>query len=278
MSLILYFSSLTIFAILMKKRFLDTKRRVSKEGFRYRGMETTRLENLSDAVFGFAITLLVISSQVPKSYLELQVSMYGFLGFIFCTMLLLGLWNNHSNYFLHFGLVDKTTKILNALFLFVLLFYVYPLKYLFSYVGTAIYALIKRSLGDGSAAFKQALRVLSEQELSILEWKDLMIRFGLGLFFIYLIIILMHLHALRKSKELYLDANEVYITKTFIYQYFLLMLISIISMLVVVIFGGTAAPQSGMVYLLTPLILPLHKRYRTRKRKRLALEIPPHQE
>lgn len=263
----------TIKPKLMKKRILDTKKRVSDEGFHYRGLETTRLENLSDAVFGFAITLLVISSQVPTSYLELQVSMYGFLGFIFCTMLLLGLWNNHSNYFLHFGLVDKTTKILNALFLFVLLFYVYPLKYLFSYVGTAIYALIKRSLGDESSAFKQALRVLSEQELSILEWKDLMIRFGLGLFFIYLIIILMHLHALRKSNELRLDTNEIYITKTFIYQYVLLMLIPVFSILVILIFGGEAAPQSGMVYLLTPIILPLHKRYRTRKRKRMDFDI-----
>lgn len=252
---------------------LDTKKRVSEEGFRYRGLETTRLENLSDAVFGFAITLLVISSQVPKNYMELQVSMYGFLGFIFCTMLLLGLWNNHSNYFLHYGLIDKTTKLLNALFLFVLLFYVYPLKYLFSYVGTAIYALVKRSLGDESSAFKQALQVLYEQELSFLEWQDLMIRFGLGLFFIYLIIILMHWHALRKSNELRLDANEIYITKTFIYQYSLLMLISILSMLVVVIFGGKAAPQSGMMYLLTPIVLPLHKRYRTRKRKRLQMEV-----
>jgi len=255
----------------MKKRLLDTKKKVSAEGFRYRGMETTRLENLSDAVFGFAITLLVISSQVPNNYLELQVSMYGFLGFIFCTMLLLGLWNNHSNYFLHYGIIDKTTKVLNALFLFVLLFYVYPLKYLFSYVGTAIYVLIKSSFGDKSSAFKQALSVLSEQELSFLEWKDLMIRFGLGLFFIYLIVILMHLYALRKSKELQLDDNEVYITKTFIYQYFLLMLVPVLSMLVVIIFGGSAAPQSGMVYLLTPILLPLHKKYRSRKRNKLGL-------
>ncbi|MEO0573608.1 MAG: TMEM175 family protein [Bacteroidota bacterium] len=253
----------------MKKRILDTRKRVSEEGFRYRGLETTRLENLSDAVFGFAITLLVISSQVPKNYLELQVSMYGFLGFIFCTMLLLGLWNNHSNYFLHYGLIDKTTKALNALFLFVLLFYIYPLKYLFSYIGTAIYSLIKRGLGDNSPAFKRALEVLSKEEPTLLEWKDLMIRFGLGLFFIYVIIIFMHLYALRKANELQLDANEIYITKTFVYQYSLLMLISILSMSVVVIFGGSASPQSGMIYLLTPILLPLHKKYRTKKRKQL---------
>ncbi len=255
----------------MKKRFIDTKRRVSEDGFRYRGLETTRLENLSDAVFGFAITLLVITSEVPKGYLELQVSMYGFLGFIFCTMLLLSLWNNHSNFFLHYGLEDKATKALNALFLFVLLFYVYPLKYLFSYLGTVIYALIKRNLGDESLAFKQAWEVMAKQELSVLEWKDLMIRFGLGLFFIYLIILLMHLHALRKAKCLQLNLQEKYITKTFIHRYFLLMGITVISMLVVIVFGGKAAAYSGMVYLLAAIILPLNKRRRVKKQKELGL-------
>jgi uncharacterized membrane protein len=255
----------------MKKKFLDTKKRVSDEGFRYRGLETTRLENLSDAVFGFAITLLVITSEVPKNYLELQVSMYGFLGFIFCTMLLLGLWNNHSNFFLHYGLIDQTTKILNALFLFVLLFYVYPLKYLFSYMGTVLYALVKKNLGDDSLAFKQAWQVMAEQELSLLEWKDLMIRFGLGLFFIYLIIMLMHLHTLRRAKYLQLDDREKYITKTFVRQYFLLMSITVLSMLVVIVFGGEAAPYSGMVYMLAAIVLPLHKRHRMKKQQKLGL-------
>ncbi|MEM1259104.1 MAG: TMEM175 family protein [Bacteroidota bacterium] len=255
----------------MKKRFIDTKKRVSDDGFRYRGLETTRLENLSDAVFGFSITLLVITSEVPKSYLELQVSMYGFLGFIFCTMLLLSLWNNHSNFFLHYGLEDKTTKALNALFLFVLLFYVYPLKYLFSYLGTVIYALIKRNLGDESLAFKQAWEVMAKQELSVLEWEDLMIRFGLGLFFIYLIIMLMHFHALKKSKHLQLNRKERFITKTFVQQFFLLMGITVLSMLVVIIFGGKAAPYSGMVYLLAALVLPLNKRRRIKKQKKLGL-------
>ncbi|MET1258407.1 TMEM175 family protein [Flagellimonas sp. DF-77] len=254
----------------MKKRLIDTTKKVSPEGFRYRGLQTTRLENLSDAVFGFAITLLVISSQVPKNYLELQVSMYGFLGFIFCTMLLLGLWNNHSNFFLHYGLVDTTTKMLNALFLFVLLFYVYPLKYLFSYLGTAIYVLIKKAIGDDSAAMRQTLDGLYAEELNPTQWKDLMIRFGLGLFFIYLMIMFMHVNALKKANELELDNKERFITKTFIYDYLLLMMVTVISMGIVLIFGGTAASYSGMAYLLTPMILPLFKRYRKKKARKLG--------
>jgi hypothetical protein len=34
-------------------------------GFRWRGRDVTRIEALSDAVFGFAITLLVVSLEVP---------------------------------------------------------------------------------------------------------------------------------------------------------------------------------------------------------------------
>jgi len=247
------------------KKLLGISNEVSKEGFRYRGIQTTRLENLTDAVFGFAITLLVISSQVPMTYVELQASMYSFIGFIFCTMLLLSLWNNHSNFFLYYGLNDAKTKALNALFLFVLLFYIYPLKYLFSYIGTAIYAGIKRSMGDTSEALKTALQNLNAAELNVEQWEDLMIRFGLGLFFIYLIIILMHINAINQADNLKLNLKERYITKTFIYNYFLLMLVAVASILVVVIFGGTAAGYSGMVYLLTPLVIPFYKKYRTRK-------------
>ncbi|MFK7813168.1 MAG: TMEM175 family protein [Maribacter sp.] len=254
------------------KKLLGLTKEVSKEGFRYRGIQTTRLENLTDAVFGFSITLLVISSQVPTTYIELQASMYSFIGFIFCTMLLLGLWNNHSNFFMYYGLNDTKTKVLNALFLFVLLFYIYPLKYLFSYIGTAIYAIIKRSLGDTSQALQTALQNLNAAELNVEQWKDLMIRFGLGLVFIYLIIILMHINALKQAEALQLNLKEKYITKTFIHEYFLLMLIAVVSILVVVIFGGTTAGYSGMVYLLTPIIIPLYKKYRIRKMVNLDQE------
>ncbi len=254
----------------MAKKFFIPKNDTSPEGFRYRGMTASRLENLTDAIFGFAITLLVIASQVPSTYVELQASMYGFLGFIFCIMLLLGLWSNHNNFFLHFGLQDKTTKVLNFLFLFVLLFYIYPLKYLFSYIGTRVYVQFKIAMGDRSEALLKVVDAVNESALDSGQWVDIMLRFGLGLFLMYLLLLLMHVNAYRKRSYLKLSQEEQYITRTFIQAYGILVGICTLSMGIVLIFGGGSAPIAGMVYALVGTILPLHRKLRNKRMTKIV--------
>ncbi|MEM9051156.1 MAG: TMEM175 family protein [Bacteroidota bacterium] len=256
---------------MLSKKFKRSQK-ISKTGFRYRGLAASRLENLTDAVFGFSITLLVIASEVPRDYVELQASMYGFSGFIFCILLLLSIWNNQNNFFLRYGLQDQATKILTFLFLFLLLFYIYPLKYLFSYLGTAIYAQIMIGFGDKSEALIMAVDKLNESALTTAEWKDIMIRFGLGLFLIYGLLALMHVHALRKKEELELNELEEFETGTTIRSYIVLMAIAFSSILVVVIFGGYGASYAGAIYGTIPLFLILLKKRRKKKFKRLSTE------
>ncbi len=45
---------------------------IAKDGFRLRGTAMSRVDGFSDVVFGFAITLLVVSLEVPKTYAELH--------------------------------------------------------------------------------------------------------------------------------------------------------------------------------------------------------------
>src|SRR5215210_4038806 len=53
-----------------------------RDGFRLRGLgEVSRVEALSDGVIAFAITLLVVSLEVPRTFDELLVMMRGFLAF-----------------------------------------------------------------------------------------------------------------------------------------------------------------------------------------------------
>src|SRR3954464_15415685 len=107
-------------------------------GFRLRGAEGTRLESFSDAVFGFALTLLVVSLDVPKSFDDLMNTMHGFPAFALCFLFLALIWNGHYKFCRRYGLDDGTTRFLTCLMLFVVLFYVYPLKFLFNFSITAL--------------------------------------------------------------------------------------------------------------------------------------------
>ena len=74
-----------------------------------RRYEITRLEAFSDAVFAFALTLLVVSLEVPHTYAELIHLIRGFLPFACCFALLVWIWYEHSAFFSTYPLHDALT-------------------------------------------------------------------------------------------------------------------------------------------------------------------------
>src|SRR5687768_18231837 len=92
------------------------------------GREVSRIEGFSDAVFGFALTLLVASIEVPPDFEALKLTLRGFLPFALTFALISWIWYLHYSFFRQFGLEDRLTIILNSILLFVVLFFVYPLK------------------------------------------------------------------------------------------------------------------------------------------------------
>jgi uncharacterized membrane protein len=92
--------------------------------------EVTRLEGFSDAVFGFALTLLVVNLEVPQNFTQLMDLMLGFVPFALTFAMICWIWFEHRQFFQRYDLQDPWTVTVNCFLLFVVLFYVYPLKYL----------------------------------------------------------------------------------------------------------------------------------------------------
>lgn len=107
---------------------------IAKDGFRLRGTSMSRIDGFSDVVFGFALTLLVVSLEVPRTYDEFHAALRGFFPFAVCFFFLILVWLAHFRFFRRYGLHDLTTIWINCALLFSVLFYVYPLKFLFSVV------------------------------------------------------------------------------------------------------------------------------------------------
>jgi hypothetical protein len=124
--------------------------------FRWRAGEITRLEAFCDVVFGFALTLLVVSLEVPRTYAELMAVMRGFLPFAVCFAQLIMIWRAHYRFSRRYGLEDPYTVFLNVVLLFLVLFYVYPLKFVFTLLFAQVTGTAADNLGwhEGSVLMR----------------------------------------------------------------------------------------------------------------------------
>lgn len=158
--------------------------------FRWRAREITRLEAFCDVVFGFALTLLVVSLEVPRTYAELMAAIRGFVPFAACFAQLILIWRAHYRFSRRYGLEDSYTVFLNVVLLFLVLFYVYPLKFVFT-------TLFEELTGSTTAAQW--------------GWHDasvLMRIYAAGFISVFLLFALMYAHAYKLRKELGLNEVE----------------------------------------------------------------------
>jgi uncharacterized membrane protein len=170
----------------------------ARKGFRLRGVgEMARIEAFSDAVFAFAVTLLIVSLEVPKTFNELTEMMRGFIAFAISFAMLFQVWVEHYKYFRRYGLQDNFTVWVSGLLLFVVLFYVYPLKFLWTLTINAFTGHSRVQLAGGRM----------EQMIEPAQIPMAFAIFGIGFAAVFFIFVLLYLHAYRKRREL--DLNEV---------------------------------------------------------------------
>jgi hypothetical protein len=224
--------------------------------FRWRGKEILRIEALSDAVFAFSVSFLVASLEVPQTFNELKIIMKGAIPFFATIALLFLLWYQQYIFFRRYSLNDLATILLNLMYLAIILFYVYPLKFLFS---------VLISSWTGINLFPKA----AEKGLIVLTNKDfpqLVILFSLGYFFIWILIYLMHRRALSFSKKLALNHYEIYLTIKEERGAFWNALVGITAILLA--WAGVEW-LAGICYLFIPLLLLFNDRIFKRQVKKL---------
>lgn len=158
--------------------------------FRLRGREVSRVEAFSDVVFGFALTLIVVSLEVPTRYEELVQTMRGFPAFAICFAILTWVWHAHHTFFRRYAMSDEITIALNTVLLFLVLFYIYPMKFMF--------AVVTHQITDASRG----------------NTMNLFLIYGLGFMGIFAVFVALYAHAWRQREELDLTVIERHDTIT----------------------------------------------------------------
>lgn len=229
--------------------------------FRFRGAEPGRLENFSDAVFALAITLLLISTTPPSTFQQIRRFTFDLIPFVMCIALIILIWHEHFVFYYRYGMRNGKVVFLNTLFLVIVLFYVYPLKF-----------LTKLSLFAISVPFK--IQWLTEELMAATKgghMADLMIIYGFGAASVFFVLRLMYKYALGKAEELELNEIELFDTRTSVTTNLLMGVIPLLSVSIAIIFYNSvwAGLISGVTYFLYWPVMLIHGLRVNKKREEL---------
>jgi uncharacterized membrane protein len=155
-----------------------------------RNRDVSRLEGFSDAVFGFALTLLVVNLETPIDRQGLRNLVGSFLPFGLTFAMVSWIWYQHNLFFRRYDLQDAWTVFLNCILLFVVLFYVFPLKFL----ALALVGPLTMDMG------------LPERD--VLRGPMVMTLYSTGGLIIFGTFVLLHVHAWRRRHQLGLSQAE----------------------------------------------------------------------
>jgi uncharacterized membrane protein len=252
---------------MLQESFREHAQSKTKE-FRFRGKEPGRLENFTDACFALAITLLLISTSPPSSFDQIRRFTWELIPFTVCIIFIVLIWYEHFVFYYRYGIREGKIIIWNSLFIIIVLFYVYPLKFLF----TRLTLIPIAHIFDVSILLNDPTLAISFNDSA----GQLMIIYGLGAAAVFLVITYMYKHALSKADELQLSAIEIFDTKASIRSNFLMALIPMISVLFAIIFISNsflAGIIPGFTYFLYTPVMYINGSKTEKARKKLLEEL-----
>jgi uncharacterized protein (DUF983 family) len=150
---------------------------------------------------------------------------------------------------------------LSSVLLFVVLFYVYPLKFLFT-------ALMDELLGFSTQVGSSTGAIV--EEIKSGQWPLLIVLFGVGFVVVQLVYFLLYWRAYDLRDMLELNAYEASITRQEIQGYLLLAGIGLASIAIALLGGEKASAWAGWVYLLSWPLMTIHGYIMARRRRRSA--------
>lgn len=237
----------------MIRKFLSSGHSKGEGTARKRDFEIQRIETFSDGVFAFAVTLLIVSLEVPKNFEDLLVSMRGFFAFGISFTVLILIWAEQHRFFRNYGMEDGWTITLNGALLFIVLFYTYPLKFLFTLIfSDQIYG-----------PDKSPMKITSHQV------PTLMMIYALGFIAIYFIFFLLYFNAYLKSKKMGFTPLRKFDCKTEMYKEIIMISTGICSLLFSFLLNDERSGLAGFIYMLIPPVITIFFIFRNRTRKKL---------
>ena len=194
-----------------------------------RRREVSRVEGFSDAVFAFAITLLVVSLEVPRTFHDLMSTIRGFPAFAVCFALLFQVWWRHYGFFRSYDLEDGYVIAWTGALLFVVLFYVYPLKFVWS---LTLAGLQGRNVTD---------EVITRDQVA-----TLFAVYGAAVISVFSILALLYRHAYQLRATLGLTADEVLATRVMVYSNVGIALWGVLSVILAQVMARAAPELVGL--------------------------------
>lgn len=186
--------------------------------------------------------------------------MRGFIAFAVCFAMLVLVWYQQYKFFRRYGLNDTLTFVLNAALLFVVLFYVYPLKFVWTLLVNLMMGVDTRvRLATG-----EMVRPVNADQLG-----TMMIVFSIGYVAVFTVFALMYYRAYTKRAELQLNALEVFDTRAELHEQLLNVAIGLLSIGIASRGGRGFAALAGWCYFLIGPVLTVHGIWAGKKRKKL---------
>jgi uncharacterized membrane protein len=225
-----------------------------------RARDVSRLEGFSDAVFGFALTLLVVSLEVPENFADLRRILISFPAFAVTFTVICWVWYEHYLLFRRYDLEDGLSVLLNCVLLFIVVFYAYPMKFMFTRLVTG--SLF--GLGPGISA-----------GMSAQDARLLMLVYSGGFTALFATFMLLHWNALRQREALRLDLLEAFDARASVRRHGISVTIGTISVVMAWLLPIDYLAVAGLLFF---LMGPAHGAYgvlNSRSRARLARQLTP---